>query len=68
MPSVSNETAIRRWTGSQCCVWLVVGRRSGSPSDGADEQRQEALDGLSRHAFEAGLYDRNKFPEDGQDV
>jgi hypothetical protein len=31
-------------------------------------KRQEALNGLSRHAFEAGLYDRNRFPEDGQDL
>jgi excisionase family DNA binding protein len=32
-----------------------------------DEERHSALDRLSRAAVEAGLYDRNKFPEGGQD-
>ena len=32
-----------------------------------DEGRQAALDRLSRAAVEAGLYDRNKFPEGGRD-
>lgn len=32
-----------------------------------DQERQAALNRLSRHAFETGLYDKNKFPEDGQD-
>ena len=32
-----------------------------------DEERQAALDRLSRAAVEAGLYDRNKFPEGGRD-
>jgi excisionase family DNA binding protein len=32
-----------------------------------DEQRQAALDRLSRAAVEAGLHDRNKFPEGGRD-
>jgi excisionase family DNA binding protein len=32
-----------------------------------DEERQAALDRLSRAAVEAGLYDRNKFPEGGGD-
>jgi excisionase family DNA binding protein len=32
-----------------------------------DEERQSALDRLSRHAFEAGLYDRNVMPEGGSD-
>jgi excisionase family DNA binding protein len=32
-----------------------------------DEERKEALDRLAREAFEAGLYDRNTFPEGGQD-
>jgi excisionase family DNA binding protein len=32
-----------------------------------DEERQTALDRLSRAAVEAGLYDRNKFPEGGRD-
>ena len=32
-----------------------------------DEDRQAALDQLTRDAFEAGLYDRNAFPENGQD-
>jgi len=32
-----------------------------------DEERQAALDGLSRQAFEAGLYDRNVMPEGGSD-
>ncbi|HZQ67212.1 MAG TPA: excisionase family DNA-binding protein [Terriglobales bacterium] len=32
-----------------------------------DEERHAALDRLSRAAVEAGLYDRNKFPEGGQD-
>lgn len=34
----------------------------------ADEQRRKALDRLSRHALQSGLYDRNKFPEGGQDI
>jgi hypothetical protein len=33
----------------------------------SDQQRRETLDSLSRHAFEAGLYDKNRFPEGGQD-
>jgi excisionase family DNA binding protein len=32
-----------------------------------DEECQAALDGLSRQAFEAGLYDRNVMPEGGKD-
>lgn len=32
-----------------------------------DEERRAALDRLSRAAVEAGLYDRNKFPEGGHD-
>jgi len=32
-----------------------------------DEERQAALDHLSRQAFEAGLYDRNLMPEGGSD-
>jgi excisionase family DNA binding protein len=32
-----------------------------------DEERQAALDRLSRHAVEAGLYDRNVMPEGGSD-
>ncbi len=32
-----------------------------------DEERQAALDRLSRAAVEVGLYDRNKFPEGGRD-
>src|SRR5579883_714766 len=32
-----------------------------------DEERHAALDRLSRAAMAAGLYDRNKFPEGGQD-
>ena len=32
-----------------------------------DEERHAALDRLSRAAVAAGLYDRNKFPEGGQD-
>jgi excisionase family DNA binding protein len=32
-----------------------------------DEERHAALDRLSRAAVEAGLYDRNRFPEGGQD-
>lgn len=32
-----------------------------------DEERQAALDQLTREAFDAGLYDRNTFPEGGQD-
>lgn len=32
-----------------------------------DEERQAALDRLSRAAVAAGLYDRNTFPEGGQD-
>ena len=30
-----------------------------------EQERQAALKGLSRHAFETGLYDKNKFPEAG---
>ena len=32
-----------------------------------DEERQAALDRLSRHALEYGLYDRNEMPECGAD-
>jgi len=32
-----------------------------------DEQRLAALNGLARDAFEAGMYDKNVFPESGQD-
>ena len=32
-----------------------------------DAERQEALDRLTREAFDAGLYDRNTFPEGGRD-
>jgi excisionase family DNA binding protein len=32
-----------------------------------DEERQAALDRLSRQAVEAGLYDRNVMPEGGSD-
>ncbi len=32
-----------------------------------DEEREAALDRLSRQAFEAGLYDRNVMPEGGGD-
>ena len=32
-----------------------------------DEERHAALDRLSRATMEAGLYDRNRFPEGGQD-
>ena len=32
-----------------------------------DEEREAALDHLSRQAFEAGLYDRNVMPEGGSD-
>ena len=30
-------------------------------------ERRDALDRLSKAAMEAGLYDRNEFPEGGQD-
>jgi hypothetical protein len=33
----------------------------------ADDERQAALDRLSEHAFELGLYDRNEMPEGGND-
>ncbi len=32
-----------------------------------DEERRVALERLSRAAIETGLYDRNEFPDDGQD-
>jgi hypothetical protein len=32
-----------------------------------ERERQVALDRLSRNAFESGLYQKNKFPEGGQD-
>jgi len=32
-----------------------------------EQERQAALDRLSRHAFETGLYEKNKFPEGGRD-
>ncbi len=32
-----------------------------------DDERQAALDRLSKHAFELGLYDRNEMPEGGND-
>ena len=34
---------------------------------GLDDETQAALDRLSRHAFELGLYDRNEMPEGGND-
>jgi len=34
---------------------------------GTDEDVLDALDRLSRQAFEAGLYDRNEMPEGGSD-
>jgi len=33
----------------------------------SDEAVQAALDRLSQHAFESGLYDRNEMPESGTD-
>ena len=32
-----------------------------------EQERQASLNRLSRHAVETGLYERNKFPEGGQD-
>lgn len=32
-----------------------------------EQERQAALNRLSRHAFETGLYEKNKFPEGGRD-
>lgn len=32
-----------------------------------NKEREAALDRLSRHALETGLYEKNKFPEGGQD-
>jgi excisionase family DNA binding protein len=32
-----------------------------------EQERQAALNRLSRHAVETGLYEKNKFPEGGQD-
>jgi excisionase family DNA binding protein len=32
-----------------------------------DEERKAALDRLSRNAMEAGLYERNRYPEGGED-
>ena len=32
-----------------------------------DDERQAALGRLSRAAVDLGLYERNRFPEDGQD-
>ena len=32
-----------------------------------DEERQAALDRLSRQAFESGMYDRNEMPQGGSD-
>jgi hypothetical protein len=51
----------------------TVGKDAPSPGDvPTDEQRRNqerrvALARLSRAAAEAGLYDRNEFPEGGQD-
>ena len=50
-----------------------IGKHAPNPGDVAtDEQRRNqerrlALARLSRAAVEAGLYDRNEFPEGGQD-
>ncbi len=33
----------------------------------SDEEMQAALDRLSQHAFECGLYDRNEMPRQGTD-
>lgn len=32
-----------------------------------EQERQVALNRLSRHAFETGLYEKNRFPEGGED-
>jgi excisionase family DNA binding protein len=32
-----------------------------------EQERQAALNRLSRHGFETGLYEKNKFPEGGRD-
>jgi excisionase family DNA binding protein len=36
-------------------------------ADKREEERQAALNRLSRHALETGLYEKNKFPEASQD-
>ena len=36
-------------------------------TEATEVERQAALDRLSKHAFELGLYDRNEMPEGGND-
>jgi hypothetical protein len=45
--------------------WNQTIRRSTEAT--AEIKMQAALDRLSKHAFELGLYDRNEMPEGGND-
>ena len=57
-----------------CALWHALkvettgeGDSADSFGSGNDEETVAALDRLSRHAFENGLYDRNVMPEGGTD-
>ena len=50
-------------------VWRlrILKTRQSSFDDSGDKELQHALDRLSQHAFEHGLYDCNEMPEGGGD-
>jgi excisionase family DNA binding protein len=52
------------WVGNQRRVYL---RDVLAYAKKRDSERQTSLDRLSRDAFEAGLYERNRVPEGGSD-
>src|SRR5258708_35606401 len=54
----------QHYTGDERCVYLhdVL-----AYAEMRDKERAAALDRISRAAAQAGLYDRNTFPEGGED-
>ena len=57
-----------RWISTACCGMLgnaMAPDDSSVPTEApaTEIERQSALDRLSKHAFELGLYDRNEMPE-----
>jgi hypothetical protein len=60
------------WIWTTCCGMLGNAMEpddstvpTGAPA--TEMKMQAALDRLSKHAFELGLYDRNEMPEGGND-
>lgn len=62
-PSSSNCSNPARWDITGWGISGVYLRDVLAFARKRDEDRQAALDQLTRDAFEAGLYDRNAFPE-----